>query len=289
MLVDKRAYTFVAMMKREHTDRSFERRSPGRARLRKMMHDHVRHPSLCVIISLLAVGVSFPGCEGTPLIEQESGDKPEQPLPQAADTVRIVVNKSAGSTITRTDLFVFTAAGQQECHLCFTDSSDTHRAALTQGEKQIVAIVNSPYILNGQSTSKIESLEQLVFQFKDDSPGHPAMSGSTTCVISPGTVSVEVPITQLMCSVVLTDISNNLTHYRLLENPRISLTAINPEAEIMRVNGFRPSGMARDGEAVALPCDVGFYTQYPGTVLHCYPDETPDAKPRKDGMIKYVE
>lgn len=175
----------------------------------------------------------------------------------------------------RTDLFVYSPNGQKECHMSFSGESDIHTLDLTPGEKQIVAIVNSPYTFTEPATAKIESLEQIRFKFKDDSPEHPAMSGSAGCIVGEDTYII-IDVTPLLCSIELTEVNNNLTSYRLLENPRIRLTGINPEAEIMRASGFRPSGSGCDGEPAALPCDVGFYSQYPGTTLYCYPDETPE-------------
>lgn len=176
----------------------------------------------------------------------------------------------------RTDLFAFSASGQMEHHATFHNSLQEHDLLLSEGEKHIVAIVNSPYNFNDQALTRIESLEQLRFKFKDDSPQHPAMSGSAVCVVAGSGTTVEMAVTPLMCSVILSEVSNNLSRYRLLENPRIRLLNMNAEAEILRTSGFRPAENSFDGELVPLPCDIGFYTQYPGTALCCYPDETPD-------------
>lgn len=255
------------------------RHSPSRTLLQTMSDGYLWSlSSKCVITSLLLAVVLSPGCSGTPLIEQESGEKPEQPLEHTADQVRITVKKSARSTTLRTDLFVFDAAGQREAYFNFTDSSDVHTISASCGEKSIVAIVNSPYNFNEQAIAKLESLELVKFKFKDDSPTHMAMSGISGCTVADDgeTVELEIPVTPLMCHLTLTDVSNNLSGYRRLENPRVRLLSINPEAEILRVDGFRPIGDAIDGETVFLPCDIGFYTQYPGTTLYCYPDETPE-------------
>ena len=45
----------------------------------------------------------------------------------------------------------------------------------------------------------------------------------------------------------------------------------------MQTTGFRADEPA-EGKAVRLPCDIGLYTQYPGTKLWCYPLDLPDSQ-----------
>lgn len=179
----------------------------------------------------------------------------------------------------RTDLFVYSLSDQKglELHAGFDDSSSVHTLELQEGEKEIVAIVNSPYSFNDQALGKLESLEQVQFNFKDDDPLAPAMSGKASLSVCPDTESeIGIGVTPLFCTIVLSEASNNLTNYRRLENPRVFLRNLNPKAEILRESGFRPSENIDEGQRTPLPCDVGFYTQHPGTTLYCYPNETPE-------------
>ena len=237
---------------------------------------------ICVIISLLPALAVTPGCSRTPLNEEEPREEPEQPDESTAGSVRITIKPIARSTITnllRTDLFVYPLSGSQtlEGHFTFNESSADHTLELSEGEKQIVAIVNSPYSFNDAALSKLESLEAVEFSFEDENPESPSMSGhANACIVKGSTISVGIDVTPLMCSIVLADASNNLPDYLRLEDPYIYLRNINPKAGILRENGFRPAENVEKGIPAPLPCDVGFYTQYPGTTLYCYPNETPE-------------
>ncbi|MCR5841993.1 MAG: hypothetical protein K6G86_07965, partial [Bacteroidales bacterium] len=39
---------------------------------------------------------------------------------------------------------------------------------------------------------------------------------------------------------------------------------------------FRPTELIDAGDWQALPCDVGYFPQYPGITLWCYPNDTPE-------------
>lgn len=244
---------------------------------------HANHRSfvlICVIISLLPALVAFPGCSRTPINEKESQEEPEQPAGPRTGSVRVNVIQSARSTtIVRTDLFVYSLSDQKglEFHGRFDDSSNVHTIDLQEGEKEIITIVNSPYRFNDQALGKMESLEQVQFKFEDDNPLTPAMSGRGSLTVEPDSeAGIEIGVTPLLCRITLSEASNNLSNYQRLENPRIFLRNLNPKAEILRENGFRPSENIEEGQRCPLPCDVGFYTQRPGTVLYCYPNETPE-------------
>ena len=258
-------------MRKSHRGRFLSdfRQSPGRSLLQL----------ICVIISLLPASLTSQGCSTNPMNEREPQDQAGQLMEPATGQVRIRIKKDAGSTIMRTDLFAFPASadGKLECHSHFEDSQDTHILELTEGEKTIVAIINSPYIFNDKAIAKLESLEQLEISFEDDNPSHPVMSGVSSAYANADEImDAGITVKSLMSSIVLSEVSNNLLEYTRLENPRAYLRNLNPKAELLRSSGFHPSGDIEEGEAVPLPCDVGFYTQYPEAELWCYPNETPE-------------
>ena len=196
---------------------------------------------------------------------------------ERADSCRAGVwIESNGSEVGRLDLFLFDAEGlrQLESHSS-TYQRTNHQLELrsTGGEKIAVAIANSPYAFDTVALQRYEAVEQIRFNLTDDSPSCPIMSG--VCQFSvPGDCCIKLE--PLLCSVTLDEVSNNLAGYELLENPRIMLTGLNPWAEVMRESGFRPAEDCSDTLRASLPCDVGFYTQRPGTTLYCYPNETPE-------------
>lgn len=136
----------------------------------------------------------------------------------------------------------------------------------------IVAIANSPHDFNDGALARYDSIELLTYDFEDDSPPQPLMSGM--CEVAAGG-SASVTLTPLMARVQLGEISNCMTGYTRLENPRLYLDNMNASAEVLRTVGFRPTETLSDPRPTPLPYDVGIFPQNPGTELFCYPNDTP--------------
>jgi hypothetical protein len=140
--------------------------------------------------------------------------------------------------------------------------------------KSVVAIANSPRSLNRRAIERYDSIELLSYEFNEDSPDAPLMSG--TCSMSPD-VPAHISLSPLMSRVQLCGISNLMTKWVRLENPRIFLRNVNPAAEIMRVSGFRPTEVEDLPSSQPLPFDIGAFEQHPMTGVYCYPNDSPDA------------
>ena len=183
-----------------------------------------------------------------------------------------------GSSGRRLDLFIYSADGLRslESHTGGTFPNDTLDFELTAGDKTAVAVIDSPRPLNISALGKFETMEQLVFNAADDDPERPAMTGTAEFCAEEG-ASVRLDASPLMCTIVLADISNELGGYTRLESPCIFLTGCNPSAEALRMVGFRPQEIPADTIRTQLPFDIGLFTQYPGTVLNCYPNDTPES------------
>ena len=139
--------------------------------------------------------------------------------------------------------------------------------------KTVVAIANSPRSFSRRAIDRYDSIELLSYEFDEDSPETPIMSG--VCGLSPDRAG-RVTLVPLMSRVRLGEISNTMKAYVRLEDPRVYLENMNACAEIIRSSGFRPSDFMDAYQKQALPYDIGIFAQRPGTELFCYPNETPE-------------
>lgn len=207
---------------------------------------------------------------------------PDYPLPpeiQKRDSCLTIIKfEPTQIPAGRVDLFIYDAAGTQslECHKVFTDIPDNIGIVTAEGEKIVVALANCPRAPGMASTGRYDSLGQLGYGFEEDDPDRPVMSGT---VRTEGN-KCEIRLEAMMCTVELAAISNTMDGYELVENPKIRLLNINGRANIMQTEDFYPTETIDHGDWVRLPHDIGYYTQYPGTLLHCYPN---DASPKELG------
>lgn len=140
-----------------------------------------------------------------------------------------------------------------------------------------VFIANCPKALNIQALSRFDSMSILESNFADDRPEAPLLTGSASVIPSGGPESTsQIMLTPMLSRVILTAVTNGLSGYELLEDPQVLLHDITPSAKVLQQEEFRPSETIESGKAQPLPCDVGFYTQYPNLSLYCYPNDTPE-------------
>ena len=139
-------------------------------------------------------------------------------------------------------------------------------------DRLVVAIANSPHEFNAGALARFDSIELLTYNYTDDSPAAPVMSGMCE-VAAEGNASIT--LTPLMARVQLGEISNYMERYVRLENPRLYLDNMNSSAEVLRTVGFRPSETVSNPPRTSLPYDIGIFPQNPGTELFCYPNDTP--------------
>lgn len=186
--------------------------------------------------------------------------------------------RSCDFRIDSVDLFIYRdeAVKTLELHkrIPYLDSAGRIYAdtlLLSKGSKVAVAAANLCRYPDIDRLNSYESVELLSMNYENDNPERPVMSGIS--VFTAGE-RCEVELRPLLCTIVLSEVSNNLTGYTCLENPRCYLENVSESAEIFRETGFRPSGLLDRTEKVSLPCDVGLLTQYPDSHLHCYPNDS---------------
>lgn len=141
----------------------------------------------------------------------------------------------------------------------------------TGSEIAIVIIANCPKALSDEALARYDSMNLLEFPFTDDRPEAPLLSGTATI-----SADCQIELTPLLSRVIIAAVTNGLSGYELLEDPQVLLHDLTPSAKVLQYEEFRPVETTESGTPQPLPCDVGFYTQYPNLSLYCYPNDTPE-------------
>lgn len=174
------------------------------------------------------------------------------------------------------DLLVYDedGVGSLESWTRFNSLPDSIVVIGTKRAKTVVAIANSPRSFSRAAIERYDSIRLLSYDFDEDSPEAPLMSGTCSLVPDrPGHISL-IP---LMSRVLLCEVSNTMKGYARLEDPRIYLENMNAAAEILRNSDFRPSEVIDAENKVRLPYDIGLFSQQLGIPLYCFPNESPES------------
>ena len=219
-------------------------------------------------------------CLGIPGEETESPWIDITPADSCCFTVSFSVINGISETelpVSRLDLFIYDADAVKELldRRTYTFLPDSVRFYGKDGDKTVVAIANSPREFNDEALSRYDSIELVSFSSEEDSPHSPLMGGQ--CAVAPG-AGTKLTLTPLLARIKLGEISNTMSGYIRLENPRVWLENMNAWAELLRTAGFRPSQTIEKPPPKPLPYDIGIFAQTPGTELFCYPnDSSPDS------------
>ena len=224
--------------------------------------------SLLVLLPALLVS----SCEkvaATP----DGPDGPEQEVRDSAIT-RISF-KDTDKPVERLDVFIYETEGVQklEKHLVLDSLPPSLEVYISEGDKLIAAVANSPKKFKETAMERYSAVSQISYLFTEDSPELPIMSGSAES----GDQEAEIELTPMLCEVVLSSITNTMEGYELLEEPRIRLRGINSAAKFFGDAEYLPEETIDKGAWASLPYDIGYYPQKPGTTLYCYPNRTPES------------
>lgn len=230
-----------------------------------------RRKNFSTLLSLLALLPAFVliSCRKTPLPDIPGG------LPVVDSTLTTVhLKNGSGYPEKNLQLLIYGCDGTQnlEALLRFSHVPDSVEILLPAGEKLVAAIANMPRSLSPVALARYGSLRELGYDFTEEDCSCPVLSGEGATVGQSCWISLE----PLVCQVELSAISNSMDNYELVENPRVRLVNINSYAGILQTEDFFPTEVISFGEWTKLPYDIGMFTQNPGTVLYCYPNETQD-------------
>lgn len=224
---------------------------------------------LLPIISVLAVS-----CIRTEDIPQPEPEIEEMP----ADTVKTmlkIINGADWCSIAGIDVLIYDKDGQCESAVGMkADGNEVEIPFLsTAGQKECIIVANSSRNLKLKIMDRLDTMQSLTFAYEDEDPDKPVMVARAAVTAGKDTVLTLQPF---LCRVVIEEVSNAMDGWVLMEEPEVYLSDINPEVGILQEKEFRPSATLEEGPAASLPYDIGFYSQYPGTVLHFYPNDTPE-------------
>lgn len=134
----------------------------------------------------------------------------------------------------------------------------------------IITISNAPGEFSPALLSMESAIEGLTLPFHLEDPLAPVCSaiGQLSMVEE----LIGLTNRSLRSVITLRSVSNSLPGNSVLESPRVRLTEIPTDAAVLRWSGFNCATVTT-GEWQALPCDIGFLTQYPQTRLYCYPSD----------------
>lgn len=236
-------------------------------------------PHFIILFSLLLLTAPaglVSSCNGPHEDITYPGEGVTVPIDSSTFTLRFQVQDNISDSARRAerlDVFLYEAEGirQLDTWRRLDGIPDSLCIRTSARPKTVVAIANCPRAFNRSAIERFDSMELLSLEFDEDSPSAPLLSG--TCSADPGK-EVLVTLCPLMCRVVLSRISNTMTGYVRLEDPRIWLENMNLDAEVLRESGFRPSEFIQGTRKVSLPYDIGIFTQTPFTELFCYPNDS---------------
>lgn len=227
---------------------------------------------LALALSSLFAPAFSVSCTRVPCIEEEI--QPD-PAPETPDSTCTHLTLTAEGPVSKIDLLIYDGSGMAtlDSHVSYRNPSASVDIQTTIGTKAVLAIANCPYTLNLKALDRLESALQMVLEFNDDDPMQPIMTGYSELEAGSG---AEIHLEPFLCRVTLTEISNAMDDYELVEEPRIWLSELNPSVTVLQDREFRPVDFIPEGEPESLPYDIGLFTQYPETVLYCYPNDTPE-------------
>jgi len=235
--------------------------SPGSGLLRLLL-SHIAL-SLLVCINPVLLSCAFSD-SGIPVGTQDL-------IAAEPDSVFVEVTVSSGIgdvSVRWADVFLFSASGTRPLlfHSRF-EGAGPYRMPDSDSADGIAAVVaNFPYDFIVSAIKTFDNLESVSLDFRSEDPRFPVMTGVSE------TLS-DVEVMPLMSCVEIVSVSNNSERYQRLEDPFAFLSRTNPSAELFREVGFCVTAPSADTLRTSLPCDIGLFTQYPGTRLFCYPND----------------
>ena len=238
-----------------------------------------RRSSMIIVYSLLVLLPAFLvlSCEKTGPSDPSGVTDPVQ----VKDSAVFVLNfGDTEKPVKNLDIFIYDAEGVQslEKHISRKDMPPMLEIKLSEGDKIVAAVANSPKKFKTSSMSRHSALSQVSFEFKEDSGDAPIMSASARTAGE----NVSLDLKPMLCEVILRSVSNTMEDYELLESPRTRLRGINARAAFFTTDEYLPSETVDKGEWASLPYDIGYYPQETGTVLLCYPNQTPESNIGQD-------
>ncbi len=211
--------------------------------------------------------------------EQINLEPPEPVQPVGQDSTRTFTAKvtlEADYPVRDAQILFYRSDGLKDLVMAVNSDGAVADVEFTDSLPKTAAVIaNSKYRLNTAALGHFDSLDQLVYRLEDEDTQAPLMTGIGS--VTPGE-NCRIRLSPLLCTVVLSEVTNLYEGDTLAEDPRVWLENANGETALFKASGF-PVRDPQRTKAVRLPSDIGLYTQRPGTRLYCYPNDLPNPNP----------
>ena len=239
--------------------------------------------ALLSVISLAGACILHsPAAEPLPEEPEKPAEEPSDPKDTLA---RTLIFRAAEWPVSTIDLFLYTDCLQE--HLTLRDSSSV-LLNLEQGQSyRIVAIANIRGRFNDAALAHYDAWQAFETSLSDEDPAKPVMCATMDLTTEKGDTAL-VELAPMLCTIQIRSVTQYISDDTLIENPRVFLTGCST-----RVRPFGEGRIApleqQDTDPVFLPCDIGLYSQYPGTCLYAYPNEVPETatSPATELVMEY--
>ncbi len=153
-----------------------------------------------------------------------------------------------------------------------TEGKDSLHLTLKENKTyKIVAIANANGKFNEEALRHYDSWESFETCLSNENTDFPIMALSET--LETDTDKTILYLKPLLCTIQIRSVSHLLSDDTLIETPRAYLKNCSSKGKPLTVGLIAPFEQ-KDSPITYLPSDIGLYTQYPGTVLYAYPNET---------------
>lgn len=197
---------------------------------------------------------------------------PETDIIPEEEPEQYSIDISCSEPLETLDLYLYNISGIQELLAEYHYRSPECTIEISSSSPAVImAVGNLGGELNTEAIRLLSSMEKLIIPFSAERSHFPTVSASTT--LERNTLLLLRP---LRSEVVLRSICHDFPYYQLMEQPRVRLSNIPAQAELFRWAGFHEADVTQ-GDWVGLPCDVGFFTQYPDIHLFCFPSDDKNA------------
>ena len=209
---------------------------------------------------------------------------PEIPAEQLRSIIEIDTRCEWDISVGRIDLFVYGNILRE--HRVYDCPQDSVWIFAERGEAvRIVAIANAFGSFNEEALRHYDAWGGLELNLREEDPSRPIMGG--TCGFTAGE-DCRIKISPLMCAIEIRSIEQAPLWDSVLHNPRAWLENAGSRGYLFH-DEIQPSKDPAVTQIRQLPYDIGLYTQYPGILMYCYPNETAagPANPALEVVIEY--
>lgn len=210
---------------------------------------------------------------------------PEEPSTQKDTLTHTLIFRAREWPVSTLDLFLYTDCLQE--HLTLKDSAYVLLHLEPGLTYRVIAIANIRGRFNDAALSHYDVWQAFETSLYSEEPSKPVMCADL--VLTPeANDTTTVELAPLLCTIQIRSVTQYISDDTLIENPRVYLKGCSTRARPFGEGRIAPLDQ-QDTAPVFLPCDIGLYSQYPGTCLYAYPNEVPETatSPATELVMEY--